>query len=133
MSGAPPGRSFRVVMIEDYEDLRSLLQRFLQRSGAFEVVGSYATGAEGMAAVRRLVPDLILLDISLPDMSGLDAIDTLREAAPDARIVILTGAGSESGRERALAAGADAYIEKVKGGDELPELLLGILNSQRPS
>ncbi|MDQ1519940.1 MAG: two-component system, OmpR family, phosphate regulon sensor histidine kinase PhoR, partial [Actinomycetota bacterium] len=75
---------YRVVLIDDYADLRSLLIRFLERSGAFCVAAACETARDGIDAARTEQPDLVLIDLGLPDMNGLDALGPLREAAPDA-------------------------------------------------
>jgi DNA-binding NarL/FixJ family response regulator len=118
---------YRVVIVDDYEDLRSLLVRFLERSGSFTVAAACATARDGIDAVRNEQPDLVLVDLGLPDMDGLDALGPLREAAPDACIVVVSGSEPTSAERAALDRGADAYVDKSRGGDELPGLLLDIL------
>jgi DNA-binding NarL/FixJ family response regulator len=126
--------SYRVVIVDDYADLRSLLVRFLERSGSFTVAASCETARDGIDAARTEQPDLVLVDLGLPDMNGLDALGPLREAAPSARIVVLSASEPEGAQRAALQRGADAYVDKSRGGDELPGLLLEILaaaNSDR--
>jgi DNA-binding NarL/FixJ family response regulator len=118
---------YRVVLVDDYADLRSLLVRFLERSGSFTVAAACATARDGIDAVKREQPDLVLVDLGLPDMNGLDALGPLREAAPDARIVVLSGSEPTSAEGAVLLRGADAYVDKSRGGDKLPGLLLDIL------
>jgi DNA-binding NarL/FixJ family response regulator len=127
---AIPTRStpYRVVVVDDYEDLRSLLTRFLERSGSFTVAASCETGRDGIDATRAEQPDLVLVDLGLPDMDGLDALEPLRDAAPDARIVVLSGTEPSRAERAALSRGAHAYVDKSRGGDELPELLLDIMS-----
>jgi DNA-binding NarL/FixJ family response regulator len=121
------GSMYRVVLIDDYADLRSLLTRFLERSGAFTVAAACATARDGIDAARTERPDLVLVDLGLPDMNGLDALEPLRDAAPGARIVVLSGSEPSSAQQKALQRGADAYVDKSRGGDELPGLLLDIM------
>lgn len=118
---------YRVVIVDDYEDLRSLLTRFLERSGAFTVAASCGNARDGIDAARTEQPDLVLVDLGLPDMNGLDAIGPLREAVPTARIVVLSGSQPRTGERLALEHGAHAYVDKSRGGDELPSMLLEIL------
>jgi DNA-binding NarL/FixJ family response regulator len=118
---------YRVVLVDDYADLRSLLTRFLERSGAFSVAAACETARDGIDAARTEQPDLVLVDLGLPDMNGLDALQPLRAAAPDARIVVLSGSEPSSAETLALQRGADAYVDKSRGGDELPGLLLDIM------
>jgi DNA-binding NarL/FixJ family response regulator len=118
---------YRVVLVDDYADLRSLLTRFLERSGAFTVAAACGNARDGIDATRTEQPDLVLVDLGLPDMNGLDALAPLREAAPEARIVVLSGSEPSSAERMALQRGADAYVDKSRGGDELPVLLLDIM------
>jgi DNA-binding NarL/FixJ family response regulator len=119
--------SYRVVIVDDYADLRSLLVRFLERSGSFSVAASCGTARDGIDAARTEQPDLVLVDLGLPDMHGLEALGPLREAAPSARIVVLSASEPDSAQSAALERGADAYVDKSRGGDELPGLLLEIM------
>jgi DNA-binding NarL/FixJ family response regulator len=119
--------AYRVVVVDDYGDLRSLLTRFLERSGSFDVVAACGTARDGIDATASEQPDLVLLDLGLPDMNGLDALAPLHEAAPDARIVVLSSSEPHSAERLALDRGACAYVDKSRGGDELPKILLGIL------
>ena len=108
--GAP--RPLRIVLVDDTSDLRLLLRTALQARGRFEVVGEAGDGAEGIEITRRLQPDVVLLDLAMPVLDGLDALPGLRRACPAARLVVHSG--FESGRllERARGAGADAYVQK---------------------
>jgi DNA-binding NarL/FixJ family response regulator len=128
-AAADSGRPFRVVIIDDYADLRSLLTRFLERHGAFVVAVSCGNARDGIDATRVEQPDLVLVDLNLPDMNGIQAIAPLREAAPEARVVVLSSWAPETAAAEALRAGADAFVDKSSGGDDLPDMLLDILGS----
>jgi DNA-binding NarL/FixJ family response regulator len=125
--GPAPDTRYRVVLVDDYADLRSLLTRFLERSGSFDVVASCGTARDGIDATRSEQPHLVLLDLGLPDMNGLDALEPLHEAAPDARIVVLSSSAPRGSENTAIERGAIAYVDKSRGGDELPNLLLDLL------
>ncbi|MCW2752892.1 MAG: ATP-binding region, ATPase domain protein [Marmoricola sp.] len=103
--------SLRVVIIDDTADLRELLRMALIRGG-MQVVGEAGDGAAGIEAVRNGNPDVVLLDLSMPVMDGLEALPAIRELAPDARIIVLSGFGASRMSERALEIGADAYLQK---------------------
>lgn len=103
-------RPLRVVIIDDTADLRDLL-RFALARGGMSVVGEAGDGLAGIEAVRTGSPDVILLDLSMPVMDGLEALPHLRAISPSAKIIVLSGFGTEL-TERALAAGADAFMQK---------------------
>jgi two-component system nitrate/nitrite response regulator NarL len=120
---------YRVVIVDDYADLRSLLIRFLERSGRFTVAAACGTARDGIDAARTEQPELVLIDLGLPDIHGLDALGPLREVAPNARIVVLSGSEPGASERAALERGADAYLDKSQGGDKLPALLLDVLEA----
>lgn len=117
---------FRIVVVDDVEDLRALVRLLLESTGQFEVVGEGGTGVEAVEAARTQQPDLILLDMSMPDMDGLEALPLLREAAPWAKVVVLSGFERERLWPLAAENGAIAYIEKGTPGPELVNQLLAI-------
>lgn len=103
--------ALRVVIIDDTADLRDLLRVALDRGGMC-VVGEAGDGQAGIEAVRIANPDVVLLDLSMPVMDGLEALPHIRKLAPEAQIVVLSGFGASELAERALEAGADGYVEK---------------------
>ncbi len=101
----------RVVLVDDTEDLRQLMRIALRRAG-FEVVGEAGDGAAGIAVARAARPDLVVLDLSMPVMDGLEALPHIRESLPDAAIVVMSGFGATQMTEKAIARGADGYLQK---------------------
>lgn len=101
----------RVVIIDDTEDLRELLRLALGRGG-FDVVAEAGDGQAGIEVVRDARPDVILIDLAMPVMDGIEALPSLRRLCPAAKIVVLSGFGAQQMSARALAAGADGYVQK---------------------
>lgn len=101
----------RVVVIDDTEDLRDLIRIALTRGG-MTVVGEAGNGLDGIKTVRAERPDIVLLDLSMPLMDGLQALPHLRRIVPAAKIIVLSGFGATQMAERALASGADGYLQK---------------------
>jgi DNA-binding NarL/FixJ family response regulator len=102
----------RVLIVDDAANLRELLTLLLEVEDDFEVVGTAADGEQAIAAAEALRPDVVLLDLAMPVMDGLQALPILRMHVPNARIVIFSGFEHEALATKALRAGADAYIEK---------------------
>lgn len=119
MSQTPDAAPIRAVIVDDTDDIRDLLRIVLRRAG-YDVVAEAADGRAGIEVVREHRPDLVLLDLAMPVLDGLEALPTLRDLVPDATILVLSGFGAEQMAERALAAGADGYVEK---GQPLAALL----------
>lgn len=109
----------RVVIVDDTEDLRELLRYALVRAG-MEVVADAGDGEAGIEAVREHRPDVVLLDLSMPVMDGMTALPRIRELVPDARIIVFSGFGASQLTDRALANGADDYLQK---GTSLSKIL----------
>ena len=111
MSALASSRSLRVVIIDDTPDLRELLRIALTRGG-FEVVGEAGDGSKGIDVVRLHRPDIVLLDLAMPVMDGIEALPSIRRLCPTAKIVVLSGFGAQQMSARAVAAGADGYVQK---------------------
>lgn len=116
-----------VLLVDDDQDIRHLIRLYLERMGECEVVGEAVDGLDGIEHAERLQPDVILLDIMMPRLSGHEAIPELGRVAPRSMIVMLSALAAGMHEEPALAAGAFAYIEKSKVdadlGDQLRDLL----------
>ncbi|MAS55364.1 MAG: hypothetical protein CMJ44_12220 [Pimelobacter sp.] len=101
----------RVVIIDDTADLRELLKIALTRGG-FQVVGEAGDGQQGIDMVRLHHPDVVLLDLAMPVMDGIEALPQIRRLTPKGKIVVLSGFGAQHMSERAVSAGADGYVQK---------------------
>jgi DNA-binding NarL/FixJ family response regulator len=120
----------RVLVVDDAANLRELLTLLLEVEDDFEVVGTAADGRQAIEAAQVLKPDVVLLDLAMPVMDGLQALPQLRLHLPNARIVIFSGFEHEALAEEALLAGADAYIEK---GTSVTQLVTQLRELRRPA
>lgn len=130
---AAPGSVFRVVIVDDTPDLRDLLTVVLHRASDFQVVGQAGDGREGLRLVREERPDVVLLDLAMPVMSGLEALPRTRRLVPDAAIVVLSGFGAEAMAQRALDAGADSYVEKGTPAPRMLDRIREVLGAPAPT
>ena len=109
----------RILLVDDHTLFRRGLSALLSRDPLLRVVGDAADTGEALRRARELQPDLILLDNHLPGVSGVDSLAVLREAAPQARVVMLTVSEDENDLAAALHGGACGYLLKTIEGDEL--------------
>lgn len=118
MDGSPSPR-FRIVVVDDERSIRRGLQIRLETEPDMEVVGTSATGAEALALVERLQPDLVLMDVRLPGLDGFDATTALRRTCPGTPVVLLSLYDDAASRRRAQQAGAAAFVSKHDGDGAL--------------
>jgi len=109
------GSEIRVLLCDDAPGFRALLRYTLADDPDVVVVGEAGDGEAGLAALAELCPDVVLLDISMPRLQGLDAIGAMLACAPACRIVALSGFTAAEMAAQALARGAHAYVEKGTG------------------
>jgi DNA-binding NarL/FixJ family response regulator len=122
----------RVFHCDDESNYRSLVRVVLANADTdFEVVGEASDGREAIEVAPRLRPDIVLLDVNMPGMGGIEALPHLREALPDAKIVALTTSWRSAWEEHFLRLGGDGYIEKPRDALTLPRLLEAALSSEQ--
>ena len=109
----------RVVCIDDHPIVREGLASIITLQSDMEMAGAAESGAQGLALFRRLKPDIALVDLKLPDMSGHELTRQILEHSPAARIIVLTSFEGDADIERALAAGARGYVVKGVAREEL--------------
>lgn len=120
----------RVLLADDHAVLRSGLRLLLTSQNEFEVVGEASSGTETLALAEQLQPDLILLDLSMPALGGLDALPTLRKLVPLARILILTMHDDPQYLRQALKHGASGYVLKKAADTELLSAMRAVLRGE---
>jgi DNA-binding NarL/FixJ family response regulator len=114
--GAP---TLRLLLADDHEFVRRGVRYLLESEPGWEVCGEAATGREAVEMAERLSPDVVVLDISMPGMNGLEATRQIRRVAPQCQVLILTIHESEDMVRDVLAAGARGYVLKSDAGSDL--------------
>jgi two-component system response regulator DevR len=114
-----PSRSIRLLMIDDSSIIRLGLRAVLEDSPEITIVGEAGTAAEGLAAVEQLKPDVVLLDLRLPDKSGLAVCQEIMRRHSSTRVLILTSAADERHMHEAIGAGAQGFLLKDSDGKAL--------------
>jgi DNA-binding NarL/FixJ family response regulator len=109
----------KVYLVDDQAMIRAALKSFLSQRGHFEVVGTSNDARRAIDEIAATRPHVVVLDITMPGLSGLDAIPLIRKSSPKARIVMLTHHEGESFVERALRSGAEGYLSKDSDPAEL--------------
>jgi len=131
MTAEPLGRKIRVLIADDHPMLREGVAAVLQLQPDMELVGEAENGALVVEAFRRLRPDVTLMDLQMPVVSGLDAIKTIRDEFPQARIVVLTTYAGDVQALRALKAGAAGYLLKSSLRKDLLETIRNVHAGRR--
>lgn len=124
----PRGGRWRVVLADDAADLRLLLAKLLRSDDRFDVVAEAADGRQAIEAVERERPHLLLLDLSMPVMDGLETLPIVRERFPGTLVVILSGFEAAQMEEKTSELGAAAYIEKGAAFSTLTDTLADLLS-----
>ena len=119
----------RILIVDDHPLTREALSSLLRAHG-FDVAGEAADGKTAVLEAARLLPDLILLDLSMPGMDGLTALPKLRAAAPDCEVVVLTASGTEANLLAAIRAGAAGYLLKTEPPERIARFLEGVANGE---
>lgn len=120
-----------VLCVDDHRIVREGLRMIINGEPDMTVVDAVATGGEAVAGYRRHTPDITLMDLRLPDMSGVDAIRSIREFDHDARIIVLTMYKGDEDIHQALGAGASTYLLKDTLADDLPRIVREVNAGQR--
>jgi pilus assembly protein CpaE len=115
----PDGNKIRVVIVDDVSETRENVRKLLQFESDVDVVGLARTGKEAIQISQELNPDVVLMDINMPDMDGIAATEAIRSRQPAVQVVILSVQGDQNYMRRAMLAGARDFLTKPPMGDEL--------------
>ena len=116
----------RVMVVDDHPIMRNGLRDTLEASGRFKVVGEAGDGEEAVRTVAELNPEVIVMDVIMPNKDGIDACREIMERQPDMRIMILTASTEEDAVIEAIAAGATGYLQKYSRPEELVQAVLDV-------
>ena len=111
--------SLRILLVDDHEVVRVGVRALIERQPEMEVVGEATTVREAVSQVEQLVPDVVVLDIRLPGGNGLEACRQIKDLRPETRIIVLTSYPDDEVLFDAIACGADGYVLKQIGSDDL--------------
>jgi DNA-binding NarL/FixJ family response regulator len=123
--------SIRILLVDDHEQWRNLVRLLLQLRPGSQVIGEESDGLEAVRMAEELKPDLILLDIGLPRLNGIEAAKRIRQLSPDSKIIFVSMDNSLDIVEAALATGALGYVYKSDAASELPPAIQAALRGER--
>ncbi len=125
------GRPIRVLSIDDHPLLSEGIATLINSQPGMELTASASTGAEGIRQYRLLMPDVTLLDLRLPDLSGIEVLTAIRKEFPGARIVLLTMFAGDAEMQRALRAGAQGYLLKSMESGQIVKTIRQVCAGQK--
>lgn len=120
----------RIVIAEDHTILREGLRALLSSSPSYEIVGEAENGLDAIRSVEKLMPDLVLLDLTMPRMNGMEVIQEITKQSPDTKILVLTVHRTEEYVFASLQAGADGYVLKDASYGELMMAIENVLKGK---
>ena len=119
MTSTSETKPIKLLLVDDHEVLRIGLRTLFTEAGNFQVVGEAGTMAAAVAEALRLKPNVVLMDVRLPDGSGIDACRTIRTAHPDTRVLFLTSFADDDAVLATILAGADGFLLKEVTSEQL--------------
>ncbi len=122
--------SIRLLLVDDHEVVRVGLKTLLGRTGHIQVVGEAGTAASAVTEALRLKPNIVLMDVRLPDGSGIEACRAIRTACPETRVLFLTSFSDDEAVTSTVFAGANGYLLKEIGGQDLIRAIETVASGQ---
>ena len=121
----------RVLVVDDYEDWRRFARSKVEKEDGLEVIGEVSDGLQALQQAQQLQPDLIVLDIGIPTINGLEVARRIRESTPKTKILFLTENRSPEIAEQALSTSASGYVVKSDAARELLPAIRAVLAGKR--
>ncbi len=121
-----------VYLVDDVPELRELIRFGMEEDPGFEIVGEAGDGRTALDGIAATRPEAVLLDLSMPDMDGLEAIPEIRKGDPDVAIIVLSGFSADRMGPPSIERGADGYIEKGTPIQELRDATRTAVAKRRP-
>jgi DNA-binding NarL/FixJ family response regulator len=128
MIESPP---ISVLVVDDIPEWRELIRLGIEEDPGFDIVGEAGDGRSAIERIAEVQPAAVLLDLSMPDMDGFQAIPEIRAANPDLAIIVLSGFAADRMGERVLERGADAYVEKGSPIQEIRDVTRAAVEMRR--
>jgi DNA-binding NarL/FixJ family response regulator len=125
------GSPIRVLVVDDYEPFRRFVCSTLGKRPAFQIVGEASDGVAAVRKAEELKPDLVLLDIGLPRLNGLQAAREIRKLSPHSKIIFVSQESSPDVVQEALSLGALGYVAKARAGSDLLAAVEAVLEGRR--
>ena len=120
----------RVMVADDHPIMRNGLREALEDEADFEVVGLASDGVEAVSMAQMVEPDVVVMDVMMPNKDGVDACREIMELLPDTRVLMLTASTMEDAVIEAVAAGATGYLQKHSGPEELADVIRAVAKGQ---
>jgi DNA-binding NarL/FixJ family response regulator len=124
-------RATRVLVVEDFEPFRQFFRSTLSKIPRVQIIGEVSDGLDAVLKAEELQPDLILLDIGLPTLDGIEAARQIRALCPASRVIFLTQESGEHFVQEAFRVGAMAYVAKMRAGKELAAAVDAVLDGRQ--
>ena len=132
MEAAQEPATIRVLIADDQRLFAEALEAILAADERIEVVGQASDGGEAVELARRLGPDLVLMDVSMPVLDGFEATREIRAETENTRVLMLTGSNSRADVDRSRAAGASGYVTKDRIASELVAAIVEVTQRRLP-
>jgi DNA-binding NarL/FixJ family response regulator len=131
MSADSQQQTVRIVLVDDHSVVRAGLRMLLEAHDGYDVLGEAGTGRDGLEMVEVKRPDVVVLDLGLPDVDGLELVDAMRTKGRDTRVLVLSMQDEPTRVEQAFAAGADGYLVKEAAESELIAAIDELMRGER--